>query len=81
MNEETKIILKSLRMLLWENWRKWDKISRDNFGDKKCVETNEIVELVEDINGLLNPKETQESYKESIEESFAPKQEGVTNGM
>ena len=56
MNEEIKLILESQRMLLWENWRKWDRINRQNGGDGSCVETNEVVELVKRINNLIEPK-------------------------
>ena len=55
MNKETEIvILESLRMLLWENHRKWETINLQN-GGGGCVETNEIKELVERINDILNP--------------------------
>ena len=56
MNKEIKLILESQRMLLWENYRKWDRISRKNGGDGSCVETNEIVELIKKINNLIKPK-------------------------
>lgn len=53
MNKENKLILESLRMLLWENYRKWDSINLKH-GGGGCVETNEIVELVTKINKELD---------------------------
>ena len=71
MNKETeKVILESLRMLLWENWRKWDKISRNSFSNGECIETNEIIELVGKINKLIEPKDTEPTLPEKTKDAL-----------
>ncbi len=50
--ENEKLILEALRMLLWENHRKWESINLKH-GGGGCVEINEIVDLVAKINDVL----------------------------
>lgn len=66
MNKETKLILESLRMLLWENWRKYELIRVTEHPEISSVELNEIADQVEKINAVLNPKE-EVPYEKSLE--------------
>jgi len=56
MNKIEEQILKNQRLLLWENYRKWEKINMNN-GGGGCVEMSEIAEAVMKTNTLLNPIE------------------------
>ena len=70
MNKETeKVILESLRMLLWENHRKWDSINIQH-GGGGCIETKEIEELVERINDIIEPTR-EPTLEEQTREDFA----------
>jgi len=53
-----ELILENQRMLLWENWRKWEMIRLENGGGIESVETSEIIEQVKKINKFLEKKET-----------------------
>ena len=55
MNKEIRQILENQKLLLWENYRKWEMINIDN-GGGGCVEMSEIVKAVTETNRLLNPK-------------------------
>jgi hypothetical protein len=54
MNKIEEQILKNQRLLLWENYRKWEKINLEH-GGHGCIEMSEIVEAVTETNTLLNP--------------------------
>ena len=69
MNKIEEQILKNQRLLLWENYRKWDKININN-GGGGCVEMSEIVEAVMKTNTLLNPK-VEPTLPEKTKESLS----------
>ena len=54
MNKIEEQILKNQRLLLWENYRKWESINLEH-GGHGCVEMSEIVEAVTETNTLLHP--------------------------
>jgi len=54
MNKIEEQILKNQRLLLWENYRKWDKINISH-GGGGCIEMSEIVDEITETNKLLNP--------------------------
>ena len=56
MNKIEEQILKNQRLLLWENYRKWERINLSH-GGGGCIEMSEIVEAVTETNTLLNPIE------------------------
>ena len=70
MNEEIKLILESQRMLLWENWRKWNSVSKRNNGDGSCIETNEIEDLVKRINETIKPKDREPTLAEQTNDAL-----------
>ena len=72
-NEFMKLILESQRMLLWENWRKWDRINRKH-GGGGCVETNEIVELIKRINNLIEPQNEELTLPEKTKDALNVKE-------
>ena len=77
MNKIEEQILKNQRLLLWENYRKWESINLQH-GGGGCVEMNEITEAVEETNKLLNPKEDKEPYlKRANDAMFAKNVKGV----
>jgi len=48
-----KLILENQRMLLWENWRKYQLLRAENHPGISSVESNEIEEQVKKINEVL----------------------------
>lgn len=77
MNKIEKQILKNQRLLLWENYRKWESINLKH-GGNGCIEMNEIIEEVKATNLLLNPKntETTEKYIESTKDALSEETAG-----
>ena len=69
MNEEIKLILENQRMLLWENYRKWDSINIRN-GGGGCIEMSEIVEQVVKINKLIEPKNNEPTLPEKTKDAL-----------
>ena len=63
-----KLILENQRMLLWENWRKYELIFHERGGGCRSVESNEIEEQVKKINNLLNPTKDKEDACDMSEE-------------
>ena len=67
MNEETeKVILESLRMLLWENWRKYELLFVKHGSGCRSVESNEIEEQVKKINRLLKEDDSEDPIKDKM---------------
>ena len=73
MNEETKLILENQRMLLWENYRKWEGINLQH-GGGGCIEMNEIIEQVEKINILIKPKDVEPTLQEKTHDALNVKE-------
>ena len=81
MNEETeKVILESLRMLLWENWRKYELLFVEHGGGCRSVESNEIEEQVKKINEILKEDNSEDPIKQEvkaqIDKDYAKSKEG-----
>ncbi len=57
MNKFERLILENQRMLLWENWRKWEMVRVERGGTLQSVELSEIVEQVKKINNVLKDGE------------------------
>ena len=57
MNKFERLILENQRMLLWENWRKWEMVRVERGGTLKSVEASEIEEQVKKINNILKDGE------------------------
>ena len=71
MNKKTeKVILESLRMLLWENWRKYELKRVIEHPNLSSIELDEITELVERINDIINPTK-EPTLEEQTREDFA----------
>ena len=66
MNKEQEVILKSLRMLLWENWRKYELIRVVEHPEISSVELDEIKEQVDKINELLEPKKSDYEKRRAV---------------
>ena len=81
MNKETeKVILESLRMLLWENWRKYELLFVEHGGGCRSVESNEIEEQVKKINEILKEDNSEDPIKQEvkaqIDKDYAKSKEG-----
>ena len=82
MNEETeKVILESLRMLLWENWRKYELLFVEHGGGCRSVESNEIEEQVKKINELLKEDNSEDPIKKEVGEQLNKGYDTLSKGV